>query len=72
MLVAKKEYDNSDFFKQIILKELERNQNRAIIDQITELGGITNSGIDINISRQELINKLRGCTDNKILRKVLK
>lgn len=65
-------YD-SDYIKDIIKKELDRNGNRYILDAL-ELGGFSNvKGVNINVSREEFLKRLKGSeVDEIVLRKVLR
>lgn len=65
--------ENKEKYKNIIMHELERNENRLILDELSELGITNINGININVSRTELIKRLNSANVNKdYLQKILK
>lgn len=59
--------------KQIIMDEFIRNGNRYILDQLSSQGFENLSGININISRNELEKRLIGCgVDIEKVRKLVR
>lgn len=65
-------YDK-ELLKEIIKKELDRNGNRYILDMLEDNGILNVKGVNINISREEFLKRLKGSgVDKNILRKVLR
>lgn len=59
------QHNNASFDKNIILTEYTRNGNRFIIDELINEGYSNLSGININVSRHELGQKLISAGVNK-------